>query len=170
MVNSPLEDFPNFNDEENFGKRLFNAQNLVAPSCNSCHMSEAFTAPLIAPNGTTSGTNNGLDAVTVNDQGIYESSGQNGHRGKFKVPSLRNIALRAPFMHDGRFSSLEEVIDHYSTGIQDHPTLQNFLRDNNGNPVKYNFTDEEKTALVSFLNTLTDTQFITDEKYSNPFN
>jgi cytochrome c peroxidase len=129
LVNSPLVDFPNFTDEENLGKRLFNARNLVAPSCNSCHLSEAFVGPLLAPNGTTTGTNNGLDASSTDDQGIFESSGINGHRGKFKVPSLRNVALRAPYMHDGRFSNLEEVIDHYSTGIQNHPTLQPFLRE-----------------------------------------
>ncbi len=169
MVNNPLEDFPNFTVEENMGKRLFNAQNLVAPSCNACHLSEAFVAPLLAPNGTTSGTNNGLDANSEDDMGIFESTGNNGHRGKFKVPSLRNIAVRAPFMHDGRFNTLEEVIDHYSTGIQNHPTLQPFLKDDNNEAVKYDFTTEEKEALVAFLNTLTDAQFIQEEKFSNPF-
>lgn len=169
QVNSPLADFPNFTSEENLGKQLFNTRNLVAPSCNSCHLSEAFIAPLLAPNGSTIGTNNGLDAFSNEDQGIYESSGINGHRGKFKVPSLRNVALRAPYMHDGRFSSLEEVIDHYSTNIQDHPTLQPFLRDDNGLPIKYNFSGEEKAALIAFLNTLTDDQFTSDEKFSDPF-
>jgi len=168
MVSSPMMNFPNFTAEENLGKRLFNSQNLVAPSCNSCHLSEAFVAPLLAPNGTTIGTNNGLDAMS-SDQGIFESTGVNGHRGKFKVPSLRNVALRPPYMHDGRFGNLEEVINHYSTGIQDHPTLQPFLRDGNGDPIKYNFTNEEKTALIAFLNTLTDQEFITDEKFSDPF-
>ena len=170
QVNSPLADFPNFTAQENLGKRLFNAQNLVAPSCNSCHLSEAFVAPLLAPNGTTIGTNNGLDANSIDDFGIFESTGINNHRGKFKVPSLRNVALRAPFMHDGRFESLEEVIQHYSTGIQDHPTLQPFLSDQNGEPVKYNFTAEEKIALIAFLNTLTDNEFIVDQKFSDPFN
>lgn len=169
LVNSPLVDFPNFTDEENLGKQLFNARNLVAPSCNSCHLSEAFVGPLLAPNGTTTGTNNGLDASSTDDQGIFESSGINGHRGKFKVPSLRNVALRAPYMHDGRFSNLEEVIDHYSTGIQNHPTLQPFLRDSNGDAVKYNFTDEEKAALIAFLKTLTDEEFSSAEKFSDPF-
>lgn len=169
MVNSPMTPFPNFTPEENMGKQLFNAQNLGAPSCNSCHLSEAFVAPLLAPNATTIGTNNGLDAMSSDDQGIYESTGINGHRGKFKVPSLRNIAVRAPYMHDGRFANLEEVIDHYSTGIQDHPTLQPFLRDANGDPIKYNFTDEEKAALIAFLHTLTDEEFLMDEKFGNPF-
>ncbi len=168
-VNSPLEDFPNFTDQENLGKRLFNAQNLAAPSCNACHLSEAFVAPLLAPNGSTIATNNGLDAGSSEDQGVYETTGINGHRGKFKVPSLRNIAVRPPYMHDGRFASLEEVIDHYSTGIQAHPTLQPFLKDNMGNPVKYDFTSSEKAALIAFLKTLTDTEFLSDPKFSDPF-
>ena len=169
QVNSPLDDFPNFTAEENLGKQLFNSQTLVAPSCNSCHLSEAFVAPLLAPNGTTIGTNNGLDASSTTDLGIYETTKVNGHRGKFKVPSLRNVALRAPYMHDGRFATLEEVVEHYSTGIQNHPTLQPFLKDMNGNPVKYNFTSAESQAIVAFLKTLTDNQFSTDEKYSDPF-
>ena len=169
MANSPLEPFPNFTAEENSGKQLFNAQNLVAPSCNSCHLSEAFVAPLLAPNGTTSGTNNGLDLNSVDDFGIFESTGINGHRGKFKVPSLKNIAIRPPYMHDGRFTTLEEVINHYSTGIQNHPTLQPLLRDSIDQPIRYNFTDNEKLALIAFLNTLTDELMLNDKKYSNPF-
>lgn len=169
MVGSPLVDFPNFTVDENQGKQLFYRQNLAGPSCSSCHGSEAFVAPLLAPNATTNGTNNGLDANSMDDLGVFESTGINGHMGKFKVPSLRNIAIRAPYMHDGRFSNLEEVIDHYSTGIQDHPTLQPFLRDANGNPIRYNFSDQEKTALIAFLNTLTDDRFIRDEKFSDPF-
>jgi cytochrome c peroxidase len=170
QVSSPLADFPNFTAEENLGKQIFNARNLAAPSCNSCHLSEAFVAPILSQNGTTIGTNNGLDASSRDDQGIFEATGMNGHRGKFKVPSLRNITLRPPYMHDGRFANLDEVIDHYSTGIQNHPTLQPFLKDQNGNPIKYNFTNEQKSALIAFLGTLTDTEFINDEKYSNPFN
>ena len=96
MVASPLDDFPNFTPEENLGKQLFHARNLVAPSCNSCHLSESFVAPLVAPNGTTSGTNNGLDAVSTTDFGINESTGLNGHTGKFKVPSLRKCGIKAP--------------------------------------------------------------------------
>ncbi len=169
MVNSPLLDFPNFTDQENHGKQLFYARDLVAPSCSSCHLSEAFVGPLVAPNGTTSGTNNGLDAMSTEDLGVFETTGLNGHRGKFKVPSLRNVSLRPPYMHDGRFSTLDEVLDHYSTGIQNHPTLQPFLRDDNGDPVKYNFTMIEKDALKAFLGTLTDAEFVTDVRFSNPF-
>ncbi len=101
--------------------------------------------------------------------GVGETTEQNGQNRKFKVPSLRNAALRAPYMHDGRFADLGEVIDHYSTGIQNHPTLQPFLQDQNGNPIQYNFTTAEKNALIAFLNTLTDEDLITDEKLRDPF-
>ncbi|MGB0369408.1 MAG: cytochrome-c peroxidase [Flavobacteriales bacterium] len=168
QVMGPLDDFPNFTEEENLGKQSFFTPN-GAPSCGSCHGSEAFVAPLLAPNATTSGTNNGLDANTSSDQGVGGITGVNGHNGKFKVPSLRNVALRAPYMHDGRFASLGAVIDHYSTGIQDHPNLQPFLRDQQGNPVQYNFTPEQKSALVAFLNTLTDDLLTNDPKFSDPF-
>jgi cytochrome c peroxidase len=169
MTSSPLNNFPNFTAGENNGKSLFNAQNLIAPSCNSCHLSEAFIAPLLTGGATTIGTNNGLDSVSNTDAGIYESTGINGHRGKFKVPSLRNIGVRPPYMHDGRFASLAEVLDHYSTGIQNHPTLQPFLKNSAGNAIKYNFTSQEKTDIIAFLHTLTDNQMLTDEKYSDPF-
>ncbi len=169
QVNGPMMDFPNFTTEENLGKELFFGQNLPVPSCSSCHLSEAFVAPLLAPNASTSGTNNGLDATSTDDLGVGETTGQNGQNGKFKVPSLRNVALRAPYMHDGRFADLSEVIDHYSTGIQNHPTLQPFLQDQNGDPIQYNFTLAEKNALIAFLNTLSDQDLGTDEKYSDPF-
>ena len=170
LVSSPLDEFPNFTEEENMGKALFYAPNIAgAPSCHSCHSSEAFLSPLLAPNGTTIGSINGLDAVSTDDLGIFETTGINNHRGKFKVPSLRNVAIRAPYMHDGRFSNLEEVIEHYSTGMQNHPRTLPFMQDSDGNVIKYNFTDQEKSALIAFLNTLTDEQFINDEKFSNPF-
>ena len=72
-------------------------------------------------------------------------------------------------MHDGRFDTLEQVIDHYSEGIEDHPNLAEVLRDAEGKPVKLNFSPADKAALVAFLNTLTDTVFLTDPKFSDPF-
>lgn len=168
-VSSPLEDFPNFTAQENAGKALFYSTDLVAPSCQSCHGSEAFLSPLLAPNGTTIAAINGLDAESTDDLGVYETTGVNNHIGKFKVPSLRNVAVRAPYMHDGRFANLEQVIDHYSTGMQNHPRTLPFMKDTNGNAIKYNFTDQEKQALIAFLNTLTDEQFLADEKFSSPF-
>ncbi len=86
-------------------------------------------------------------------------------------PSLRNIELTAPYMHDGRLATLEDVVEHYSTGVLDHPQLSSpALVNGDGTPVHLNLTQTEKDALVAFLKTLTDTNFITDEKYSDPFN
>ena len=90
--------------------------------------------------------------------------------GKFKVNSLRNIALTAPYMHDGRFETLEEVIGFYDRGIQDNPNLDQRLRVNNGNVRRMNLNPQERAALVAFLRTLTDVEFITDVKFSDPFN
>lgn len=90
--------------------------------------------------------------------------------GSFKVPSLKSIALSAPYMHDGRFSTLEEVVEHYNSGIQNHPNLSPILRGPNGQPVQLNLTAQEKTDLVNFLKTLTDESITNDIKFSNPFN
>ncbi|MBW8183471.1 cytochrome-c peroxidase [Shewanella nanhaiensis] len=170
-VDNPLQAFPNFTQEENNGKRLFMTFRDGIPPCTSCHSSEAFVGPLIAPdsNATTLASNNGLDESSDEDLGVFESTGINGHTGKFKVPSLRNIAVRPPYMHDGRFASLEETIEHYSSGIKPHPTLQLLLKDDNGEPVRYNFTPQEQADLLAFLNTLTDESFLVDEKFSDPF-
>ena len=167
QVQSPLDDFPNFSAQENLGKQLFFTPN-GAPSCGTCHGSEAFVAPINGPIADSNGTNNGLDANTSADQGIGEITGNSAQNGKFKVPSLRNVALRAPYMHDGRFANLEQVIDHYSNGIQDHPNLEPFLSTPQG-VVQYNFSPDEKAALVAFLNTLTDDLVTNDPKFSDPF-
>ena len=88
---------------------------------------------------------------------------------RFKTTTLRNIELTAPYMHDGRFATLEEVVEHYNSGIKAHPTLSPALTDGNGNPVRLNFTAAEKAALVAFLKTLTDNSVSSDEKWSDPF-
>ncbi len=121
--------------------------------CVRCHDDSAQIAP--APR------NNGLTADITTDPG----AGQ----GRFKVPSLRNIAVRDRFMHDGRFSTLSQVIDFYSTGIQANAGLDNALRNNNGNPVRFNITQTEKDALIAYLNTLTDPTFLADPKFGDPF-
>ncbi|MEZ9928632.1 cytochrome-c peroxidase [Vibrio breoganii] len=175
-VLSPIVDFPAFTEQENTGKDLFflprELEDGTNVNCAGCHVTEAFLGPI--PNDldqtTTHSTNNGLDAETIDDQGIFETTGNRRDQGKFKAPSLRNIAVRAPFMHDGRFNSLEAVIEHYSTGIQAHPRLSEPLTDSEGNPVRFNFTEQEKAALVAFLNTLTDDEMLNDEKFSDPFN
>jgi cytochrome c peroxidase len=165
QVAIPTNDFPNFSDSENNGKQLFFLPaNLGGGSCVGCHSTEAFINP---NNGTT---NNGLDLNSIEDLGVYETIPNPEFLGTFKVPSLKNIELTAPYMHDGRFATLEEVIEHYNSGIQNHPNLGNALRDQNGNPIQLNLTEQDKLDLVNFLKTLTDDTITNDEKFSNPFN
>jgi cytochrome c peroxidase len=81
---------------------------------------------------------------------------------KFKVPSLRNVSVTYPYMHDGRLYSLSNVIDHYSQGIQTSATLDSSLRDG------IKFTETEKNDLIYFLHTLKDTTFFKEKRFSQP--
>ena len=137
-------------EQEDLGRRLFHG----VGRCSFCHTSEAQVA--------TQPHNNGLDAVT-DDPGVGDAA--------FKSASLRNVGVRAFFMHDGRFRSLREVVDFYSDEIQAHPELDFRLRDssNDGAPVQLGLSEEEKDALVAFLETLTDYEFLKDPKFANPF-
>ena len=165
QVATPVAPFPNFTAQENQGKALFFG---AAPgggppapgACVNCHGTEAFTAP--GPR------NNGLDATTT-DAGVGGVNGNAAQIGIFKVPSLRNLSDRGPYMHDGRFANLEQVIDHYSTGVQNHPNLSPQLRGPNGQPIVPNFTAAQKASLVAFLRTLDDPGFATDRRFSDPF-
>jgi cytochrome c peroxidase len=92
------------------------------------------------------------------------------------VPVLLNVEYTAPYMHDGRFKTLEEVVEHYSTGVKNHPNLPAVLRDFDFNnekmnipPQKLNFTSVEKKCLVDFLKTLSDPSILTDVRFKNPF-
>ncbi|WP_411991962.1 cytochrome-c peroxidase [Agarivorans sp. DSG3-1] len=174
-VQSPRLDFPGFSAQENLGKDLFllprELENGDSANCAGCHVSEAFVGPIPnGPVGTTTSTVNGLDAESSDDLGIAETTGTANDNGKFKAPSLRNIAIRPPYMHDGRFTNLDEVIEHYSSGIQLHPNLRAPLLGSDGQAVKFNFSEDEKQALIAFLNTLSDHDMLADEKYSDPFN
>jgi cytochrome c peroxidase len=111
--------------------------------------------------------NNGLDSIFT-DPGREAVTGMAYDRGRFRVVTLRNIALTGPYMHDGRFATLPEVLDHYSGHIAGGPTLSPTLRDSAGRPVQLHLTDVEKKALLAFLNTLTDSTFITDPRFSDP--
>lgn len=149
--------FPNFTQQENQGKGLFFNP---AIGCAACHGTETFTAP--------GARNNGLDVVSV-DLGKGAITGNPNDNGTFKVPSLRNVEKSAPYMHDGRFNTLEEVVEHYSTGVKNSPTLSPPLRQPNGQVHLLNLDANQKAALVAFLKTLTDNSVATDPKYSNPF-
>ena len=165
QVNNPGAAFPNFTAEENLGKQLFfQPPNQGGGGCFGCHTTEAFVSANPGPQ------NNGLDLATATDNGAGETfPGQPRFAGAFKTTSLRNVAIRAPFMHDGRFKTLEEVVEHYNSGIKAHPNLAPALKDGDGNPVKLNFTAEQKQALVAFLKTLTDASVSTNPMWSNPF-
>ena len=103
--------------------------------------------------------NNGLDAVLIDP----------GRSGAFRTPSLRNIATSAPYMHDGRFATLREVIDHYDHGIQDSPQLSSRLRLADGSVARMKLSEADKDALEAFLHTLTDDEFLRDPKFADPF-
>jgi cytochrome c peroxidase len=146
-------------DKENIGHKIF------AANCASCH---GKAINLFTSHHGQTMANNGLERVS-HDRGFGEVSGNEENDGMFKIPSLRNIALTGPYMHDGRFANLSDVIDFYSEGIQSHDNLNPELRDENGNARKFNFTDEEKEGLVAFLNTLTDMSELRHSKFSDPW-
>jgi len=132
--------------------------------CNSCHQVTSTNGYVFA--GTFA--NVGLDNV-YDDPGLAKVTGNASDVGKFKIPSLRNVMYTAPYMHDGRFSTLEEVVDHYSEGIANHPNLDDKLKGANGEARSMNISEHEKTAIVAFLRTLSDESVLTDPKFSNPF-
>jgi cytochrome c peroxidase len=134
--------------EEQDGYSIFNQK------CASCHATDLFT--------DNSFRNNGL-AVNpiVNDVGRYRVTLVDADKYKFKVPSLRNVEKTKPYMHDGRFLTLEAVLDHYSSGIVNSATLDPTLN-SGGIPL----TSLEKTKIIAFLKTLTDNQYLTDRRFS----
>jgi cytochrome c peroxidase len=113
--------------------------------------------------------NNGLDSIPK-DAGIETLTGLTSDRGRFKAPTLRNIALTAPYMHDGRFKTLEEVVDHYSDHIKESASLSTFIRgeSNDKGGKSLNFKPQEKKELIAFLNMLTDSTFITNPRFADP--
>lgn len=156
------EDFSNFTAQENLGKALF--FDVKKGNCGGCHLTEAFVADFPR--------NNGLDAWESsqgNDVGYESVTKDPQDKGKFIPPSLRNIGIRPPYMHDGRFKTLMEVVNHYSDNIQWSNTLDVHLIGEPGTAKRFNLTPTEKDALVAFMHTLTDQNFISNKKFSNPF-
>ncbi|MGC4040716.1 MAG: cytochrome c peroxidase [Flavobacterium sp.] len=165
QVANRLAAFPNFTAEENQGKELFMKPVLQGGAgCYQCHTTEAFVSVNSGPK------NNGLDLMSTNDFGAFETfPTNNDFKGAFKIPTLKNIALTFPYMHDGRFQTLQQVVEHYNSGVQNHPNLSPQLKDTNGNAQRLNLTDAQKAALVAFLRTLTDENIMHNEKWSDPF-
>lgn len=113
--------------------------------------------------------NIGLDSTFQGeDRGRYLVTGDPDDLGEFKAPTLRNIALTAPYMHDGRFATLEEVVEHYNSGVKWSPSLDPLMTKLGGNTT-LNLTPTQKADLVAFLHTFTDDTFLTDAALSNPF-
>ncbi len=114
--------------------------------------------------------NNGLDSLSA-DAGIEQLTGQPTDRGRFRVVTLRNVSLTAPYMHDGRFNTLEEVVSHYNEHIRQSPALSSFLqnRSNTAGSRNLDLTNAEKKDLIAFMHMLTDSTFIRDKRFSNPF-
>lgn len=140
---------PGLTEQEDRGRHLFMAfPSKGGLACAACHVPPSFA--LTATSG-----GNGLDA---------------GETTVFKSASLKNVAKSATFMHDGRFSTLEEVVDHYATGVKDGPALDKRLRGPDGLPRVRNITPEDKAALVAFLKTLSDPVLASDPRFTSPFN
>ena len=147
-----------WSQSEERGRQLFNAPG----SCSACHRTDNFVPDINI-------FNNGLEFPYV-DRGKGAITGVAADDGKFKVGSLRNIELTAPYMHDGRFATLEAVVDFYSTQVVDNPNLSPPLRAPGGGVRRPNFSAQQKADLVNFMKSLTDTSLATNPKYSDPFN
>ncbi|NLR57202.1 c-type cytochrome [Chitinophaga polysaccharea] len=132
-------------------------------NCAHCHGSPKLYMELFH--------NNGLDSLPL-DPGREKLTGLAADRGRFRIPTLRNIALTAPYMHDGRFSTLEEVLDHYSEHIIQSPSLSPVLRNtsNDVNGTSLKLSRSEQKDIIAFLQLLTDSTFINNPQFSNPFN
>ena len=147
-----------FNATELRGFNLF----FATYNCASCHE--------VSPGSYNSSRffNIGLDSYS-DDPGLAAVLNLEGLRGVFRTPNLKNVELTAPYMHDGRFNTLDEVIEHYSTGIKDNPGLPPQLKTSEGQAMKMHIPQADKDALVAYLKTFTDYTVITDPKFSDPF-
>ncbi|MBI1222243.1 MAG: c-type cytochrome [Bacteroidetes bacterium] len=154
-----------FTPSEEKGRKLFFAEynpafpDITGADCAHCHGGFNFENDRYM--------NNGLDdGGQMMDMGREEVTHDMMDRGKFKVPSLRNIALTPPYMHDGRFATLEEVVDHYNTGIHNSPTLDPALKNTMSTGLMLD--TQEKADLIAFLKTLSDFTLVNDVRYSDP--
>ncbi|WP_295125171.1 cytochrome c peroxidase [uncultured Chitinophaga sp.] len=141
---------PAFTPDEQAGYVIFKSK------CSNCHQEPLFT--------DNSFRNNGIGVGYNDDQGRYTTTLNPADKYCFKVPSLRNLAYTAPYMHDGRLLTLDAVLDHYTHEMQDMPTLDPLLKQNSTLGIAV--TTTERGLLLSFLNTLNDKHFITDKRFS----
>lgn len=129
---------------------------LFQQKCGSCHAEPLFTDDSFRNNGIAIGSNN--------DLGRYAVTLQDSDRYKFKVPTLRNLSFTAPYMHDGRFLTLDAVLEQYNQHVQQTPNLDPLLSQNNIPGIA--MTADEKSNLLAFLKTLDDPAFIADKRFS----
>lgn len=153
-----------FTKEEYAGFILMNDQ--TKGDCLHCHTTDANAL------GTTlKFSNNGLDYVinpeNYKDKGRGGVTGKLSDNGSFIIPSLRNILLTAPYMHDGRFKTIDEVLDFYSEGVQQSIFIDSKMEFSHQGGA--HLTTEEKRNIIAFLTTLTDSTFISNPEYGNPF-
>ena len=139
-----------FTADEKQGYELFKTH------CGSCHKEPLFTDESFRDNGIGAGPNNdeGRYLVTLNESDKY----------KFKVPSLRNISYTAPYMHDGRFITIEAVLEHYVGHVKNTPNLDPLLKQ--GTVPGISSTSAEQSKIIMFLRTLNDKDFISDKRFS----
>ncbi len=153
-----------FTEMEERGRKLFNTEfdptgTVKGAECFHCHAAPFFTNDRYM--------NNGLDNdASLKDLGRENVTSLASDRARFKVPTLRNIAVTPPYMHDGRFTTLEEVVEHYNTGVRQSSTLDPLLQFNVTPGL--GLTQQDKADLVAFLKTLTDQTFLTNAAYSKP--
>ncbi len=164
--------FNAFDDDEIDGKLMFFDEgqfySLPDAQCFHCHGGITLTGGNYF--------NNGLDSVgslsEFKDLGRFEVTGIESDKGKFRSPTLRNIALTAPYMHDGRFQTLEQVLDQYDDngfGVVNEGAFLNQIGFPNGDGTFTGLTNNQKKAIVKFLHTLTDTTFVNNPDIQNPF-
>ncbi|GET47093.1 cytochrome-c peroxidase [Capnocytophaga felis] len=151
--------FDKFRRGENGGKLTSDELSgyvLFQKKCASCHATDLFT--------DHSFRNNGMPInPKYNDFGRYRVTEREGDKFKFKVPSLRNVEYTAPYGHDGRFATLEDVVEHYRSGVVKTPNLDPLLQQSNY--LGISFTETEKKQLIAFLKTLSDKAFINDKRF-----
>jgi cytochrome c peroxidase len=133
-------------------------QALFKSHCATCHATDLFTDQSFRNNGFST------EEILLKDKGREEITLNPGDRGKFKVPSLRNVEYTTPYMHNGKLKTLQEVLDFYSSRVQLSPTLDPLLNQNGtlGIPL----SSDEKKKIIAFLKTLTDEQFLSDRRFS----
>lgn len=185
MVKSVTDPFPNFTQQQNYGKDQFFGR----ARCAECHLPDSLKDQPTHQNGLVKNGRqnkapmatrqsafffldrplvNGVDTdPTDHDGGVGEISKQPKDVGRFKIPSLRNIEITGPYMHDGRFTTLDQVVEYYNWSVGPHPNLDTRLQDFSANGLA--LPEREKVALTEFLRTLTDHKLINDPKFSDPF-